>query len=266
MILTFREKFINSQMFSHLMKDKIAISMDKDLLELIDSKIDNVTIRSRSQAIEIFVRKGLGFETIETAVIMIKGDQQELVMQNKTSLITKQIQHLEKFGIDSVIILTQPSKRISEFEAHMKTVSNSAIIKIIDLKGNAKSLYAIKDLLKTNFVVVSGDVFNEFDLKKMIQKHKNQDKLVTLGLMTVKDLHRNYGLVKLDGDAVISFEEREKVPPNSIVNAGTYIFKPEIFHLFNSETVSLEREIFPKISGIGQMIGFFTMGEYVHLK
>jgi len=35
-------------------KPKIAISLDKSLLDLVDSKVDGSVIRSRSQAMEFF--------------------------------------------------------------------------------------------------------------------------------------------------------------------------------------------------------------------
>jgi len=42
-----------------LTKEKIAISLDKPLLTLLDALVDGITYRSRSQAIEHLLRKGL---------------------------------------------------------------------------------------------------------------------------------------------------------------------------------------------------------------
>ncbi len=245
------------------MKEKIAISVDKELLSLIDSKIDNITIRSRSQAIEILTRKGLGFETIETAIIMVKGDQQELVIKD---IMRKQVSYLKKYGVLNIVILTQPTRTLKSFKEQIRKIDPDIVVKDVKSKGNAHGLFLIKDMLEHNFIVISGDVFHGFDLKKMTQKHKRQDKLMTIGLMTVKNKEMNYGKVNLDGDIVLDYEEKDKVDPSSIVNAGTYIFKSEIFHLFDKKTKSLEKDIFPKVAKIKQMAGFFALGEYLHLR
>ena len=58
-------------------KPKIAISLDQSLLDQVDSKVDGSIIRSRSQAIEYFLRKGLKESSIDIAVLMIKGEHQK---------------------------------------------------------------------------------------------------------------------------------------------------------------------------------------------
>ncbi|MBI2576659.1 hypothetical protein HYV84_05580, partial [Candidatus Woesearchaeota archaeon] len=48
------------------------------------------------------------------------------------------------------------------------------------------------------------------------------------------------------------------------VNAGIYIFKPEVFELF-SGAASLEKDLFPKLAKMKQLVGFFTRGAYLHV-
>ena len=58
-------------------KPKIAISLDQSLLDQIDSKVDGSIIRSRSQAIELFLRRGLHDEKIDTAFLLVSKNNQE---------------------------------------------------------------------------------------------------------------------------------------------------------------------------------------------
>ena len=51
----------------------------------------------------------------------------------------------------------------------------------------------------------------------------------------------------------------------NIVNAGIYIFKPEVFELFE-DSVSLEKDLFPRLAKLNQLVGFFTYGEYLDLE
>ena len=110
---------------------------------------------------------------------------------------------------------------------------------------------------------MSGDIYNDFDLQKMIKKHMELDVLSTIGLMTRTDT-KKYGTAILDGDLIIDFQEKPKRSNTNIVNAGIYIFKPEIFEIFES-VKNLEKDLFPKLARMKELAGFFTYGEYKHL-
>lgn len=248
-------------------KTKIAISLDKDILEEVDSKVDGSVIRSRSQAIEIFLEKGLREQGITTAVILISGRQHEILIKEIEGkrMILKQIDFFKNNGIKEVFIVTQHSPLINNFIDLAKDSGVEMRVFEKDAKGNAEALFLIKDKLKRPFIAMSGDTYNEFDLKKMIKKHLENDKLMTMGLMT-REKTAEYGNVVLDGDLVVSYEEKPKKNISNVVNAGIYIFKPDVFSLFDKNTVSLEKNLFSKIAGINQAIGFFTHGKYIHLE
>lgn len=247
-------------------KPKIAISLDKPLLDLIDSKVDGNVIRSRSQAMEFFLRKGLKEQSINTAVILLRGIHQPISLKNikGTSLIKNQLDFFYKNNINNIFIITQHTKNMNLF---LNELTDSRLnIKVIekDVKGNANALEAIKDKLKGSFVVMSGDTYNNFDLIKMAQKHLEMDKMATMGLMTREKI-TGYGTAILDGDFIIDFQEKPKQSSTNIVNAGIYIFKKEVFELFENVN-SLEKDLFPKLARMKQLIGFFTYGEYMHLE
>ncbi|MEA2037353.1 MAG: sugar phosphate nucleotidyltransferase [Nanoarchaeota archaeon] len=245
-------------------KPKIAISLDQSLLDQIDSKVDGSIIRSRSQAIEYFLRKGLKESSIDTAVLLIKGDHQESSLKTLKgkSLLSNQIDFFALNGIKTLYIITQHTPHINML---LEQIDNTPItVKIVEknVKGNADALIALKDKLKQNFVVMSGDTYNNFDLLRMIKKHLELDKLSSMGLMSI-DQPSKYGNAILDGDLIIDFQEKPKLVASNVVNAGIYIFKPEIFELFEN-IHSLEKDLFPKLARIKQLSGFFTHGEYKH--
>ena len=109
---------------------------------------------------------------------------------------------------------------------------------------------------------MSGDTYNNFNLLKMAKKHADSDKLATMGLMT-REKASQYGTAILDGDFIVDFQEKPKHYSTNIVNAGIYLFKPEIFELFE-DAVSLEKDLFPRLARLKQLVGFFTYGEYLH--
>jgi len=248
-------------------KEKIAISLDKVVLGAVDAKVDGSVIRSRSQAIEYFLSKGLKESSIDTAVLLLKGDHQLISLKpiKGKSLIKNQINFFAKNGVKNLFIVTQHKKEINNL---LNEISDSKInIKIFEkeAKGNAEALLAIENNLKGNgFVAMSGDTFNDFDLRNMIKKHLQSNKMATMGLMSRADT-KEYGNAILDGDLIVEFDEKPKISTSNIVNAGIYVFNPEIFHLFEN-IKSLEKGLFPKLANIKQLIGYFTHGEYIHLE
>ena len=247
-------------------KPKIAISLDKSLLDLIDSRVDGSIIRSRSQAIEYFLKKGLQEMVITKAVILLKGEHQAIALKEikGAPLIKKQIDFLHEHGVKTVYIVTQHSKKTALFRQELADVQVEVHIIEKETKGNAAALLALKDQLRQSFIVMSGDIYNKFNLIKMIRKHVTLDKLATMGLMS-RGESSAYGNAILDGEFIIDFQEKPKQSTTNIVNAGIYIFKPEIFELFENAT-SLEKDIFPKLARIKQLVGFFTYGEYQHVE
>ncbi len=247
-------------------KPKIAISLDQSLLSLVDSKVDGSVIRSRSQAIEFYLKKGLKEASINIAVLLIKGEHQLLSLKKikGRSLLNQQIALFQNNGISKAYIVTHHTGNIHLL---LNEISDAKIeVKVIEkeVSGNAKALFSIRDLLKASFVVMSGDTYNDFELDNMVKKHIDSDKLAAIGLMS-RAKPSEYGAAVLDGDLVVDFQEKPKKSETHIVNAGIYIFKPEVFELFSKDTISIERDLLPRIARIKQLVGYFTHGEYFHI-
>jgi NDP-sugar pyrophosphorylase family protein len=179
-----------------------------------------------------------------------------------TSLIRQQIGFFSRHGIKVVYIVTQHTKSMNLLLDEISDAKISVEIVEMESKGNADALKAVRKKISGSFVVMSGDTYNDFDLLKMIKKHVDSEKLATMGLMT-REKTSSYGNAILDGDLIVDFQEKPKHYSTNIVNAGIYIFKPEIFEIFESAS-SLEKDLFPRLARIKQLAGFFTYGEYLH--
>ena len=249
-------------------KVKIAISLDNSLLELVDSKIDGSFIRSRSQSIEHYLGKGLKEDIINTAVIFLKGEHQEYSLKEISGrkLINRQLDLLRSALVNKVFIVTQHTSNTENLKKELKMFKLNALVVEKEVHGTAAALYSIKEELKKGeFIALSGDIYNNFSLRKMIKKHQENNKAATIGLISKKNIE-NAGSCILDGDYVISFKEKEKTPQSNIANAGIYIFSGKIFSFINKNTVSLETDVFPRLAEAKELIGFFTHGEYLHME
>lgn len=250
-----------------LKKEKIAISVDKPLLTVVDALVDGVTIRSRSQAIEALVRKGISHEYVQDAVILVKKEHQHLLLQkiNGKELIAAHLALLENANIKQCYLITPKTETTTKIETIIPKKSK-VIFTVIDekeQKGNVHALHLLQEKLSTNFVVMLGDTFNSFDLKKMILFHLNKNKIATVGLMTHNQPNL-YSSVELEGDRIVAFRNKKK-SESFVIDAGIYVFNILLFHYFDTTTKLFEKDVLPKLCAVEQMNGYFTYGKYKHL-
>lgn len=235
------------------MKKKIAIAIDENLLEAVDTIAQDENINSRSQAIEILLRQSIKQKPITKAVMLIKHTKYLKKKINNKTLLQKHIEFLKSNGIKELYIITKDNiENIKEIK--------TTIIQEKEQKGTASALKLAKQYLTEDFIVFNGDTFNDFNLRKMIAKHKQNKYVCTMGLISTDSTE--FGSVTLDGDLVVEFSEKAK---SHIINAGIYIMKPNIFVLYDNKTKSLELDLFPKLAKINSLQGFFTHGKYYHV-
>jgi len=251
--------------YSYYMKKvKIAISLDKTLLDSVDSKIDNNLIRSRSQAIELYLRRGLKEEKVDTSILLVAKKNQRLLLKKfkGISLIKKQIQFFQNNNIKNLIILTprcdiknQILDEIHDSDVELRIIEQNA-------RNNGEALLMAKEHLPDNhFIVMNGNVYSNFDIKNMFARHLSGQQLAIIGLMSRKETTR-YGTAILDGDLVVDFLEKPKVAKSNIVNAGIYIFRKEVKELFSRQPIEID--LLPKLAKIKQLLGYFTMDDYLY--
>lgn len=246
-------------------KKKIAISIDEPLLDIVKSYIDNTKIRSTSQAIESLVKQAIKQKPITIAIILISQKDQHYLLEKieNTLLIDHHINFLTKFGINQVYLITNENKKLKDKILELNKRINIELINEDESKGTANALNLIRKNIKNDFLVINGDTFNDFNLKKMINEHIENNKIATIGLISSTSPHKR-GAAILEGTTIIDFKEKQETKSN-VVNAGIYILKPKVFEYFNEKTKSIESDIFPLLAKIKELQGFFTYGKFVHL-
>ena len=246
-------------------KKKIAISIDEPLLDIVNSYVDNTTIRSTSQAIESLIKQAIKQTPITNAVILISEKDQRYLLEKieNTPLIECHINFLKKFGISQIYLVTKENEGLNKKISELNKKIRIELVNEEKSIGTANALMLIKNKVKNDFLVINGDTFNDFDLKKMINEHIDNGKVATIGLISSTSPHKR-GAAILEGVTIIDFKEKQETKSN-IVNAGVYILKPKIFEYFNKNTKSLELDIFPKLAKDKQLQGFFTYGRFIHL-
>lgn len=248
-------------------KQKIAIAIDNGLLAQIDALIDGHTLISRSQAIGHFLQKSLKDVSVAHAVILLHHSHHECALKayGGKPFLAHQLEFFSQHGIREVVLVTQQSPLFAQIaELGSRILRNFTIIES-SAKGTAQALEAVKERFRhVPFVAMSGDTLNLFDLTKMTVAHMQSGKLASMGLVNKEKL-TDCGVVQLDGDTIIDIEHNSAHPKSHIINAGVYVFRPEIFGLLTAHMVSLEYDLFPQLVSIRQLRGHFTHGQYIHI-
>ena len=112
-------------------------------------------------------------------------------------------------------------------------------------------------------VVFNGDVLSRHSIADQIAFHVAKKADVTLHLIDVEDA-RAFGCVPTDADGrVTAFLEKMENPVSRSINAGCYIFSPEVIdEIPLGKVVSIERETFPKLVADGCAVFGFKDQSY----
>ena len=124
--------------------------------------------------------------------------------------------------------------------------------------GTGGAVKNAEGFLDETFFVFNGDIFTDIDLTEMLAFHRERGAKATIALTPVED-PTAYGVVETDAQrrvkAFIEKPSRETVTTN-FINAGTYIFEPEMLELIPPDTHHMvERGLFPDL--VKQSAPFF---------
>jgi len=97
-------------------------------------------------------------------------------------------------------------------------------------RGLAAAVSLTQDKINEDFVLLLGDNLFVADLKKVIDLHKESNATATLHVEQHENPSR-FGVVELDGDNVISIEEKPEHPKSNYVITGFYVLSPTIFNM-----------------------------------
>lgn len=255
------------------MKKKISITIEEKLLEGIDSRIDNLFIRNRSQAIEHLLKQGLGEQRI--AVILAGGDPEKLRIAkgvyrpvakiNEKTVIELAILRLREFRFKEIFVIASHEILTKIFDI-VKDGSELNVklhyIEDIRPKGNADSLKKLKGKINTSFLVVFGHIiFDKIKLEELWQQHIERKALATL-LLTTANKPSEKGIIRIEGLKILEFVQKPRYAEEYLVFSPIFVVEPEIFDI---EGNSLEYDVFPNLAKRGLLEGHISSEKEVHI-
>jgi NDP-sugar pyrophosphorylase family protein len=261
-------------MVGGLMKERITITLNKELISQIDKRIDGIDIKNRSQEIELLLAEALGTNIPNKAVLLVGGrgtrlkpltdniPKGMLEVQSKT-IIEHLFDLLKKYGVRDVLLSTGylKDKMREYYQDGSRFGINITYIEENEPLGTAGPLRLAKKHLKDSFIVSNGDELKNVNIPRMFRLHKRKNALATIALTTV-DNPSHYGVARLDGSRIIEFVEKPNSPPSNLINAGFYILEPEVIDMITDGFSMLEKDVFPKLAQLGRLRGFPFAGQW----
>ena len=254
------------------MKEKISITLNKTILKKADLLIDRIVIRNRSQAIEFLLKESL--DKKRTAVILLGGPEKSIQFDktntpffkvNGIPIIEKAVIKLREEGFKDIIIISRKIIIDLIFSLLQDGSKQGIRIKYLEVKethGPADSLRIAKKELTSSFLVVYGDiVFDAIKLNELWNYHVGKSPIATLTLTTFKKPSIK-GAVFMEGDKIVSFNQKSNKISSYLVFSPIFVCEPEIL---NYHGHSLEEDIFPVIAKKGLLNGYLSKNRETHI-
>ena len=128
--------------------------------------------------------------------------------------------------------------------------------------GTADSLRLLKGRINTNFLVVYGDIIlNKINIEELWNDHIKQNAIATI-MLTTSSKPSEKGTVRVEGNKVLSFEQKPKKSDIYLVFSPIFVTEPQILE-YNG--ASLEFNVFPELAEKGLLNGHLSSEKEVHI-
>ena len=107
-----------------------------------------------------------------------------------------------------------------------------------------------------DFCMTYGDGIGDIDISALVRFHREHGRFATV---TAAQPPGRFGALRLDGDAVVSFQEKPQ-GDGSWINAGFFVLKPHVLDYIDGDHVLWEQEPIEQIAREGHLRAHFHRG------
>lgn len=177
---------------------------------------------------------------------LTKVTNKHLLPVGKYPMIFYSVQKLKQAGINDILIVTGKD--------HMGDVVNllgsgremgvTFTYKVQDEAGGIAQALDLAEHFVGNdqMIVILGDNVFADDITPFVENFRNQQKGAKLLLQQVHDPQR-YGVAELDGERIVSIEEKPKSPKSNYAVTGIYMFDNNVFDIVKTLKPSARGEL-----------------------
>ena len=144
------------------------------------------------------------------------------------------VEALRDAGVkDMTVLIGWQGRRVKEYFGHGDAFGvRLGYEEQAERLGTAHAVGLARTHVDGDFLSVNGDVvISSKAVRGLLELHAK----LKAPLMAVAEVENPsaFGVVELDGDRVVGLEEKPKAPKSKWINAGVYLFSPEIFELID---------------------------------
>ncbi len=177
------------------------------------------------------------------------------------------VELLKKHGISDMVMLLyhQPDIIKNFFRDGADFGIKTEYVTPLQDMGTAGAVKCAERFLNERFLVISGDLLTDFNLKKIIDFHDDRKAMATITLTSVKD-PLQFGVVITDKERRITqFLEKpgwgEVI--SDTINTGIYVLEPEVFrYIPEGENFDFSQDLFPKLLENGDSLFGYPVKGY----
>lgn len=260
-----------------MQRERITVTLNKKIIEEVDKTVDGVKIRNRSHAIEYILTDS--FLPKNTKVLILAGGEgvklrpltyevpKALLTIHNKPLLAYTLENFAKNNLRDIIIsVGYLGGKIKNYFGDGGSVGLR--ISYIEQKeresGTAQPLLQAKEMMGNNpFVLYYGDVLADIDILDMLKFHESHKETVTMALTTLKE-PTSWGVANMKGIKIVDFIERPEARAgmSHLINAGIYVMETKIFDYLSPSTKKIETDVFPPLSGNGELFGYSFQGQW----
>jgi NDP-sugar pyrophosphorylase family protein len=258
------------------MKERVTLTIEQNILESVDKRVDGFKIKNRSHAVELLLMKAMDQSRPKIAFILAGGKGTRLrpitneipkpmVPLHDKPILQHALDLFKKYGITEIVMsIGYKGEKIKEYFGNGSRFGvNITYVEETEPLGTAGPLNLARQYLTDTFVMCNADELKNIDLTEMYLFHKENNALASIALTTVSDPSQ-YGVAKLTGSKILEFIEKPEAgtAPSNLINAGLYILEPAVLDIVPKGVSSIERDVFPKVATDGKLFGFPFSGQW----
>ena len=253
------------------MKERVTLTIEKDLLEKIDQRIDGSKIKNRSHAVELLIIKAFCSNRPRKAIMLAGGEepQKTMALVKDKPLILWNVELLKNHGVKEIMLcISKGEQSIKEYlgdgsKFDVKIHYNEEEFPL----GTAGSIKSVSDFITETTIILNADELKNIDLDDMYEFHTDGHKMCTIALTTVSDPTK-FGVALLNGSKIVAFVEKplKENAPSKLINAGLYIIEPDVLKYIPEGFSKIEQDVFPKLALEDKLYGYIFSGQWFSTK
>lgn len=175
-------------------------------------------------------------------------------------ILERLILHLIGFGIRRFYISTNYRSKVIESYFGDGTNLGCSIeyLKETDALGTAGALSLLPETPQDPFLVMNGDLVTQVNINKLLEFHKRLKAEATI-VGRVYHMEIPYGVIEADANRLVQLQEKPLM--NYMINAGIYIFNPQVLALVPKKEFFPITSLFNRLLRKKNLVGVYIIDE-----